>query len=89
MGTVAEVDMVRTNIAAFKSQLSEFLQRVEEGESIEVCRRNVPIVRVTPVSKRSGNMTALGCGQGTVAVHTDLTATVLDTWEMNADGLQS
>jgi hypothetical protein len=39
--------MTRTDIAEFKSQLSEFLGRVEGGESVEICRRNRPIATQT------------------------------------------
>jgi prevent-host-death family protein len=76
--------MTRTNIAQFKSQLCEFLGRVEGGESVEICRRNRPIARVTPIVAPHENRTVLGCGKGTVVVHGDLTGPVLDDWEMNA-----
>lgn len=79
--------MEQTNIAQFKSRLSEFLARVEAGESVEICRRNVSIARVSPTATRSKNRTVLGCGEGTVVVRADLTEPVLDAWEMSSGDL--
>lgn len=77
--------MEQTNIARFKSRLSEFLSRVEAGESVEICRRNVAIARVTPTTARAENRTVLGCGDGTVVVRGDLTEPVMEDWDMDGD----
>ena len=44
--------MIRINIAEAKSRLSNYLERVERGETIILCRRNVPIAGIRPVAKR-------------------------------------
>ena len=44
--------MIRINIAEAKSRLSNYLERVERGETIILCRRNVPIAEIRPVAKR-------------------------------------
>ena len=44
--------MIRINIAEAKSRLSNYLERVERGETIILCRRNVPIAELRPVAKR-------------------------------------
>ena len=43
---------IRINIAEVKSRLSNDLERVERGETIILCRRNVPIAEIRPVAKR-------------------------------------
>ena len=40
---------IKANIAELKDQLSEYLKRVEGGDEISVCKRNVPIARIAPV----------------------------------------
>lgn len=38
--------MVRINIAEAKARLSAILERVERGETVVLCRRNVPIAEI-------------------------------------------
>lgn len=45
--------MIRVNIYEAKSQLSRHLARVEqEGETIVICRRNIPIAEIRPLPQR-------------------------------------
>lgn len=43
--------MIRLNIHEAKTHLSRYLARLEQGESILLCRRNVPIAEIKPLSK--------------------------------------
>lgn len=43
--------MIRLNIHEAKTHLSRYLARLEEGESILLCRRNVPIAEIRPLTK--------------------------------------
>jgi len=61
------------NIAEFKNNLSRYLAAVEQGEEIEVRKRNVPVARVVPISRSHKNLTVLGCGRGSVITKGDLT----------------
>ncbi len=73
------------NIAEFKNNLSKFLSLVEEGEMIEICKRNIPIAHLVPLGyKKKKNRTRLGCGRGSVRIHTDLTEPMIpeENWEM-------
>lgn len=40
------------NIGQLKNHLSEFLERVESGEEIVVCKRNVPFATITAIPQR-------------------------------------
>jgi len=73
------------NVAEFKNNLSKFLALVEEGEVIEICKRNIPIAHLVPLGhKKKKNHTLLGCGRGSVKIHTDLTAPMIpeQSWDM-------
>jgi prevent-host-death family protein len=46
--------MLKINTAEAKARLSEYLQRVEQGETILVCRRNIPIAELRPIRRPRG-----------------------------------
>jgi len=76
--------MGRANIADIKANLSRFIGRVEGGEVIDICRRNEPVARLSPIQPPQANRTVLGCGEGTVTIHDGLTQPVLEGWEMHS-----
>ena len=43
--------MVRVNLADAKSRLSQYLDRVERGETVILCRRNVPVAEIRPLPR--------------------------------------
>lgn len=77
--------MRTANIAEVKNHFSHFVALAEEGETIQLCRRNVPVARLVPmVPGHRKNRTVLGCGAGTVQIRGDLTepAIAADEWDM-------
>jgi prevent-host-death family protein len=78
--------MKMANIADFKNNLSYYISLVEKGEEIEVCRRNIPVAKVTPVNHIHQNKTELGCGRGSVQfTEADLTEPLIpeNRWDMH------
>lgn len=45
--------MLTVNIADAKAHLSEYLERVEAGETVVICRRNVPVAELRPPKDRA------------------------------------
>ncbi len=45
------------NIAALKNSLSEFLGKVQSGDSILVCSRNKPVAKITALPSRPNRST--------------------------------
>lgn len=41
--------MIKVNVHEAKAKLSEYLAAVEQGETIVVCRRNLPIAEIRPI----------------------------------------
>lgn len=74
----------QANIAEFKNRLSEFLHRVEQGKSVEICKRNVPIARIVPIGPPQANKTKLGCGRDTIVIEGDVTEPASE-WDMLGD----
>ena len=56
--------MIEVNIADAKMHLSKYLESVEKGETVVVCRRNVPIAEIRPIAKRSRKLRAVGIDRG-------------------------
>lgn len=56
--------MIRINIADAKAHLSQHLERVEHGETIVLCRRNVPIAEIRPLPTRSTEPRPVGIDRG-------------------------
>ena len=72
------------NVAEFKDHLSEYLAAVQNGEELEIRKRNVPLARVVPIPIRRRNRTVLGSGRGSVTVRGSLTDPLIPPgdWEM-------
>lgn len=45
------------NVAVLKNSLSEFLGKVQSGDSILVCSRNKPVAKITPLPSRPNRST--------------------------------
>jgi antitoxin (DNA-binding transcriptional repressor) of toxin-antitoxin stability system len=57
--------MTRVNIHNAKTHLSRYVERVEEGETFVLCRRNVPVAELRPVAKPTTGRRPIGLAKGT------------------------
>lgn len=76
--------MIRVNIAEVKANLSSYIERVEGGETIVVCRRNVPIAEIRPLRKLPGKPRRVGIDRGMTvppSFFEPLPDTLLDAFE--------
>lgn len=70
------------NVADLKDHLSEYLEAVERGTEITICRRNIPFARLTGLPLRR-NKTQLGFDRGRITVRGDLTGPAVPESEWN------
>ncbi len=56
--------MIKINTAEAKTHFSQYLNRVENGETIIVCRRNLPIAEIRPIPKLPVNPRPVGIDRG-------------------------
>ena len=65
--------MITVNVAQAKAQLSELLHKVEQGETVRICRRNVPIVELKKVAGRMElkKLRPIGLSQGQFIIPDD------------------
>ena len=52
--------MISLNINEIKTHFSSCLDKVSKGETIIVCKRNVPIAEITPIAPRPNKKRPIG-----------------------------
>ena len=56
--------MIKVNIHEAKTHFSRYLADVEAGETVVVCKRNVPIAEIRPVTGKPKPPRKLGLARG-------------------------
>ena len=60
--------MIKLNIHEAKTHLSRYLKDLEAGETIMLCRHNVPIAEIRPLPQQRKTPRPLGTAKGKVQV---------------------
>ncbi len=71
------------NVADLKNHLSEYLDAVEKGDELTICRRNVAVARITALPLQR-NRTKLGFDRGKVKLHGAVTGPAVPADHWNA-----
>ena len=81
--------MREVNVSEAKTHFSSIVDLVERGETVVICKRNVPVATLTSLPPRKvaedGHHTIIGWAKGTGAkIHGDITvpALVESDWDM-------
>ena len=77
--------MKEANIGELKNNLSYYVSIAEQGEEVEIQRRNKPVAIIIKAKNTVPNKTVLGCGKGSVVFgNTDLTEPLIpeSDWQM-------
>lgn len=61
--------MIRLNIHEAKTNLSKYLPALEAGETLLLCKRNVPIAEIRPLPKSARQPRPLGSERGKIVIH--------------------
>ena len=57
--------MIKLNIHEIKTQFSKYIEMVEAGETVVVCKRNVPVAEIRPIEKKKEKrIPILGSAEG-------------------------
>lgn len=56
--------MIKLNINEAKTHLSRYLPRLERGETILLCKRNVPIAEIRPIRQPPKKQRPVGIDRG-------------------------
>jgi antitoxin (DNA-binding transcriptional repressor) of toxin-antitoxin stability system len=60
--------MIRINIHEAKTHLSRYLKHLEQGETILLCRRNVPVAEIRPLPPAPNGRRPIGLAKGKLTV---------------------
>jgi len=60
--------MITINVHEAKTHLSHYLDEVEKGERIVVCKRNRPVAEIRPLVSRVTEKRPIGLARGTFSV---------------------
>ncbi len=60
--------MIRLNIHEAKTHLSHYLSRIQSGETILLCKRNVPIAEIRPMAHKQEKDRPIGLAEGKFVV---------------------
>jgi len=60
--------MIKINIHETKTYFSHYLKKVEQGESILVCRRNQPVAEIRPLAAHRHKPRPIGLAKGKFTV---------------------
>lgn len=52
--------MIRANVHEIKTHFSEYLAEVEQGETVLICKRNIPIAEIHPLPPRYTELRPVG-----------------------------
>lgn len=63
--------MIRLNIHEAKTHLSRYLDDLARGETIVLCKRNVPIAEIRPLPVREQGPRPVGLAKGQITVPED------------------
>jgi antitoxin (DNA-binding transcriptional repressor) of toxin-antitoxin stability system len=56
--------MIKLNVHEAKTYLSRYLERLARGESIILCKRNIPIAEIRPIAKPRTAKRPVGLAKG-------------------------
>ncbi|OGQ82504.1 MAG: prevent-host-death protein [Deltaproteobacteria bacterium RIFCSPLOWO2_12_FULL_60_19] len=56
--------MIRLNIHEAKTHLSRYLGKLARGETILLCKRNIPIAEIRPLPQRRKSKRPIGLAKG-------------------------
>lgn len=60
--------MIKLNIHEAKTHLSRYLSRLAKGETITLCKRNVPVAEIRPIPPDRKSKRPIGLAKGTFKV---------------------
>lgn len=60
--------MIKLNVHEAKTHLSRYLERLAQGESILLCKRNVPIAEIRPIPPERKAKRPVGLAKGKLKI---------------------
>lgn len=78
--------MIKVNIHEAKTNLSKYLKKVEKGQRVVLCRRNVPVAELRLVPAKKGKNPLFGMDKGKIVIHPEFFDPMPDDFLAHFDG---
>jgi prevent-host-death family protein len=78
--------MIKLNIHEAKTHLSKYLPKLEQGEKIILCKRNVPIAEIVPIASAGNLPRPIGLAKGEFSISPDFFAPLPDEMQHAFEG---
>ena len=65
-------DMTRVNVREAKAHLSHYLALLAEGETVVLCKRNVPVAELRPLKRERAHARPVGLAKGRFEIPPEL-----------------
>jgi prevent-host-death family protein len=62
---------MKLNLHQIKAEFSKYIELVESGETVIVCKRNVPVAEIRPIAKKEKKQPKLGWAEGAAKMPAD------------------
>jgi antitoxin (DNA-binding transcriptional repressor) of toxin-antitoxin stability system len=72
--------MIKVNIAEAKANLSKYLKKVAQGETVVLAKRNRPVAEIRRIAVRKSGRRPMGLCAGEFVVPDDFDAPLPDEW---------
>ena len=72
--------MIMVNIHQAKARLSEFVDAVERGERVVICKRNHPVAELRPVEQKRTEPRPIGLAKGQIRILPSFYEPMPDDW---------
>ena len=59
-----QYETMKLNLHEIKDQFSKYIEMVESGETIIVCKRNIPVAEIRPIETKEKRIPVLGSASG-------------------------
>ena len=59
---------MNVNLNEVKSQLSKYVELVEAGEVVVICKRNIPVAEIRPIQKTGRRKPVFGSASGSFVI---------------------
>jgi antitoxin (DNA-binding transcriptional repressor) of toxin-antitoxin stability system len=63
--------MIKLNIHEIKAGFSRYIELVEAGDTVLVCKRNTPVAEIRPLEKKKLRKPVLGSAKGLIRIASD------------------
>ena len=73
--------MKKFNLHEAKAQFSRCIEMVESGETVVVCKRNVPVAEIRPIAQKHKKTPELGWAKGAYKPAADFSGEDQRLWE--------